>query len=208
VPLAGAALRTDFDLDMLQPMKVGWSEENSFPAFPELRRYESLQNAITHSIDLLLGSGNFDTEKMILSVLASRLVVAPGAQYGGFFHRDLQHAAHRVGTVLWYPQVRHSVAAGLNFVARWPTGVHSIDPSEEKAAVDHTVMFSPDKYELATIVLPYPLNAPHGVQPMTVDGSLVRTDDISFQQIALPPPHWFVKDLVLVTVSNQPIVDQ
>jgi hypothetical protein len=141
----------------------------------------------------------------MVSLFCHRVVVRPREEYKGFFHRDLAPRGGRIGTIIWYPQIRHELVHGLDFIAYaalqdQPLGLLRLKEPDYK--------FAPSQYHRAALVLGYPNNFAHGVLAGLNHLPRLHGREFSIADFASPAQDCFVKDLVIITISESSPVEQ
>lgn len=166
--------------------------------------YESLLDAVRYTVQTLLPDYTENEGLAMVTVFCHRVLVRPQEHYKGFFHRDLAPRSGKIGTIVWYPTIRHELVSGLDLVA------YAAKPDVTlKTLYGQTpdYQFTPSVYAGKALVLGYPHNYAHGVRAGV--NHAVRTTDVkpSLQDFVLPDGEDFIKDLVIITISERSPVE-
>jgi hypothetical protein len=175
---------------------------NDHSAFLELLdsdHYPALYKAIIESVNILTNYGCAEGEGLI-SVYCHRVVVRPGNIYRGFLHRD-NKKGEKCGTLVWYPNISYRQFAGCDFVCF--NNDDSLPDSEiVKRKPDY--FFSKEEYAGNILYLEYPHNLIHGVTiGKNIQDSFTAISSNS-KEFLVESPLNFIKDLVVITLSDAP----
>jgi hypothetical protein len=189
----------------MERLTFGAPDESYFPGEMRDAIYEPLTEVLRFSVAAILQGATDLTGEAMVTLLCHRVLVRPQEHYGGFFHRDLAPTGGRIGTIIWYPTIRHELVEGLEFIAYRAS---EDEPLAKLRAREPDFSFLPAGYVHKALVLTYPLNYPHGVLPgtNTSDAALGRRN--ALKDFVTPEPAFFIKDLVIVTVSERSPVEQ
>lgn len=199
-------LTSGFDLGLLERIDSDGPDTSGFPGAITDNVYSPLKTVIEQSLYYILRDSHVEQDELaMVTVLLHRVLVRPGETYKGFFHRDLAPRTGRIGTIIWYPEIRYSLIEGLEFIAYSaeqdvPLGVlRSRKPD---------FAFPPDQYARNALLLTYPNNYPHGVLPGRSVVRSPRQRRPSPADFISPDPDLFFKDLAIITVSERSPVEQ
>ena len=179
------------------------SDELSYFPDPSARLYRPFTEVIQYSIESIMNATDSDEVHLAVTVLMHRLIVRPGESFRGLLHRDLGPEPGRIGTVIWYPQVRHDLVDDFNFIAYIAPQHLSV---ERLMSGPPQFSFKPAEYAGNAVSLAYPENYPHGV--LTGNHRSKRPCKGQIRDFIEPDSECFVKDLVIVTVSERSPVDE
>lgn len=173
-------------------------DPSDFPDPLGPRTYPGVWDALQSSIDLLRADVRAD-EQVFVSLYCHRVLVRPGGAYSGFSHRDNQ-PGQSCGTCVWYPRVDATKLAGAMVFCRWPEA----GDRGQSEWLDRQLTLPTAGYHRGLLLMRYPHNVVHGVTPgrhrLPVDPG--RT--ASVRDFVLPNEDDFIKDLLIVTVSEAP----
>ena len=198
-------IKSSLSISMLEQISDNGPDESYFPNGLTDRTYAPLNDVLQYSVSVLLEGNTRSDEQAMVSLLCHRVLVRPQEEYKGFFHRDLAPRHGRIGTIIWYPKVLFPKVEGLEFIA------YSASPDEPLGTLrsrEPDYKFTPEQYCGNAAVLGYPHNYAHGVlrginvTPSTESRKTVLEDFVS------PPEDCFVKDLVIITISEWSPVEE
>jgi hypothetical protein len=200
---AGAIFQENFEFAFESQRLTASIDASRFlsPLIPE--NYPGLWFAIAHSARLLV-TPDMHGDLVVVSVFCHRVLIRPGESYRGFTHRDLAPVGGRIGTVIWYPRVDAHKVLGAQLV------VYNVEPAvslEEVGGRRPDRVFEPYQYRGKVLLLPYPKNYPHGVQPAR---NPLRTDvlgETSVRDFVEPNGSDFIKDIFILAVSDRSPVE-
>jgi hypothetical protein len=185
-----------FSITRLERLGNDRSDMSFFPGGLDDALYAPLGEVLSYALDAILGADDF-REKVMVSLLCHRVLLRPQERYKGFLHRDLAPRGGRIGTAIWYPEVRDSLVEGMEFIAFAASQAVPLGALRSK---EPDLKATPATYRQKVMILPYPHNYAHGVlpgaNPKAVVDRVATLDDF-----IAPPPDCFIKDLVIIGVS-------
>jgi hypothetical protein len=194
-----------FDLDWLCQLNFGGPDESFFPAAWSDDVFSSLPDILSFSIRELLASADVADEEAMVTVFAHRTLVRPGGSYPGFFHHDLFPPPGRIGTAVWYPSVASANIQGAELYAYTASQDVPLDVLRQR---EPDFKFAVDIYNDAVMIMRYPYNVPHGVTPGVNPRHPEPGRSAILRDFLEPAVDCFVKDLVIITVSDRSPVEQ
>ena len=201
-PMPLSVLSDGFDLEWLQRLHFDRPDESCFPVGWRELPCDDMGEIIDFSLAQLLRDAPLDGEAMV-TLFAHRTLVLAGDDYPGFFHRDLFPEEGAIGTAVWYPRILHENIDGAELYAH--TAAQDVSLGS-LSLLEPEFEFSPATYNGSAMIMRYPHNAAHGVRPgrntnPTGDGAGLR-------RFVAPESDAFVKDLVIITISERSPVEQ
>lgn len=169
--------------------RIAATDQSGFPAPLSRHSYPGVSAALELAVALLLTDVGSEDE-LFLSIYCHRILLRPGAVYRGFAHQD-NKPGESCGTCVYYPQVDWEKVVGLSLFCR------SRADFELPAA----------RYADAAVLMRYPHNLVHGVSPgrhrqNTAARCRIRVPSV--RDFVAPAAEDFVKDLMIVTISEAP----
>jgi hypothetical protein len=194
----------DLEFGQLARLDDGGPDRSYFPGDVDDQVYAVLTDVLRHTVSTLLAGGGHDDDLAMLTLFCHRVLVRPREKYRGFFHRDLAPRSGRIGTVIWYPRIRHDLVDGLEFFVYSAAQDVPLGTLRDR---EPDFKFEPAQYDRSALVLGYPHNYAHGVLP-GINKAEPAGRPASLRDFTSPGPDCFVKDLVIVTVSESSPVEQ
>ena len=188
-----------FDLDQVDRLYYGSPDASYFPGHLADAVYSPLAEVLQYSISTLLQGHEHDQEPVLVTLFMHRTLVRPGESYKGFFHLDLAPRKGRIGTMIWYPTIRHWLMEGGDFIAYTAS---QDEPLDLVRAKEPDYRFANCEYHQNALVLGYPHNYPHGVLPGVNTARCAADREAILRDFISPTPNCYIKDLVIVTVSE------
>jgi len=179
------------------------ADPSGFPRPFGSATYPGLWAAIRKSAELLAENVSAGEELMV-STYCLRVLVRPGTLYKGFKHRDSK-TGERCGTCVWYPRVDAGKIDGATLFCSLN------DPTVPERVMrlrEPDFRFDPGEYHRKLLVMRYPDNLFHGVlkglhKHPREEGRVPGAKD--FIQ---PREDDFVKDLMVVTLSESSTAEE
>lgn len=171
---------------------------HSFFAKPVTQKnFPFLHAAMVKTLSILT-EGVPENEVAMLSLYCHRVVVQPGNTYHGFFHRD-NKKREKCGTMVYYPNVSFKEFSGCDFVC-----FDNKEPLPDREIIEQgpDYFFPKERYAGKAVIMQYPYNLIHGVtvgKNTLIDNS-PRSQNV--RDFLTDHPYNFVKDLVVITLSE------
>jgi len=198
--MAGSAVLHELvETDFKPYMNNGQVDKSFFPRPFTQQNYGGVWAAVRYSVRMLFNT-LMQSDSVMVSVYCHRVLVRPGERYHGFMHRDLDPGGGRIGTVIWYPHVDVSKIIGAELFSY---DVEQDVTLEELAGRPPDHVFEPSVYNGKVMFFAYPKNYPHGVRPghnRILSDVLCAASPNDFLQ---PKSSFFVKDLLILAVSER-----
>jgi len=169
--------------------RISATDQSGFPAPLSWHSYPGVHAALELAVALLLEDVGPEDE-LFVSIYCHRVLLRPGAAYRGFAHRD-NKPGERCGTCVFYPRADWAKIVGLSLFCR------------SRADLELTAA----RYAGAALLMRYPHNLVHGVSPGRHRQSTTAPcgDRVpSVRDFIAPAEEDFVKDLMIVTISEAP----
>jgi hypothetical protein len=129
-------------------------------------------------------------DEVFLSIYCHRVLLRPGSVYRGFAHQD-NKSGESCGTCVFYPRVDSEKIVGLSLFCR------------SRADLELTAA----SYAGTAVLMRYPHNLAHGVgqgHHRQINAAPARVRVPSVRDFIAPAQEDFVKDLMIVTISEAP----
>lgn len=169
--------------------RISATDQSGFPAPLSSHSYPGVNAALELAVALLLADVGPEDE-LFLSIYCHRVLLRPGAVYRGFAHQD-NKPDESCGTCVFYPQVDWTKIIGLSLFCR------------SRADLELTAA----GYAGAALLMRYPHNLVHGVSPGRHRQSTAARRGArapSVRDFIAPAEEDFIKDLMIVTISEAP----
>jgi len=195
----GRALRNGwFHKNRLQAVRPG--DSSQFPGEPFfLSANPGVRAAVERSVEIL-SEDLADEEEALVSVYCHRVLLRPGSRYIGFRHRDAK-VREKCGTCAWYPRIDAEKVDGVTLFCKLPEPGLS---EKELRAREPELRFPPAEYREKLMVMRYPFNLFHGVEPGEHRQPAESGRERRLADFFHPRPDDFIKDLLIVTLSEEP----
>jgi hypothetical protein len=175
-------------------------DRSQFPGGPFfLSAYPGVRAAVERTIEIL-GEDLPDDEEALLSIYCHRVLVRPGSPYRGFRHRD-NKVREKCGTCVWYPRLDAEKVEGVTLFCKLPEPGLS---EAELRARQPELRLPAAEYRGKVMVMRYPHNLFHGVEPGAHRAPAEPGRERRLADFFQPQPADFIKDLVIVTLSEEP----
>ncbi len=198
-------IRASIGVTDLYPIEFDSPDKSYFPTDLSESLYAPFTDVLGLSARTILQTDAYDDDTAMITLFCHRVLIRPQERYGGFFHRDLAPHGGRVGTIIWYPNIRDHLVDGLQFIAYRADEYEDLQALRTRAP---DMSAHPSQYGNNAVALAYPYNYPHGVLPGQNQMPSTGSREKSLADFVFPAPDCFVKDLVIVTVSELSPVEQ
>jgi hypothetical protein len=195
--LSGREFRRGLTPRNFQAIREG--DTSPFPEEMSEWSYSGVWQAVRWSAEVLSEDVPAD-ERALLSVYCHRVVIRPGAVYPGFRHRDTTKVQERCGTCAWYPRIDAEKMEGVALFCK----LNEPGLTEKQLrSQEPDFCFPMEEYRQRMLLMRYPHNLFHGVEPGQNRTPKEEGRKPSVRDFFAPHPNDFVKDLVIITMSEE-----
>jgi len=188
-----------FDLGKLERLFYKTPDASFFLGSLADALYSPLAEILQYSISTMLHGHENDSDLAMVTLFCHRTLVRPQERYKGFFHLDLAPRKGRIGTMIWYPEIRHWLMEGGDLVAYTASQDEPLNLVRSK---EPDLQFANSQYHQNAVVLGYPHNYPHGVLPGINTAKCPVDREATLRDFISPTPDCYIKDLVIITISE------
>lgn len=196
-------LAKDLNVRAIERLQFDEPDSSYFPGEISEETYSTLNEVLQYSVGAMFDSRTYDADEVLVTLFCHRVIVPPGVTYKGFFHRDLAPEGGRIGTLVWYSQVRASAMDGANLFGYLGDQDESFKELGKRAP---DYKFAPAEYNDKLLLMEYPYNYAHGVSPGKNPNPANESHEMLAEFLS-PSLKSFVKDLVIVTFSERSPVE-
>ena len=116
-PMSYEEIVSAIDLSRFAHVDQPGNDASFFPEDLSSASFRPLNDVLKYSIHTLIEPIGLLWENSLVTIFCHRVLVRPQETYKGFLHRDLAPRSGNIGTVVWYPQVKHRLIEGLSLIA-------------------------------------------------------------------------------------------